>query len=211
MQKILRKIQFLRNQKLHLSITYQLQFPLNFGFGFGLIPSTSVGYRLEYNDPIAKSLSQFSGTGGINQAFFSVGFNMTRFLSLGATVNYNFGNITNLIYDYTDGIDFGTYLQNSSDYSGLNYTIASNLNFLIFKDYILKFHLSVTPKNTISSNNKRVFYTQSVSNQVISDFRDVDLKKNGLDKINLSTFGKSEFELVLEKRTSGQLELNILN
>ena len=28
--KILRKIQFLRNQKLHLSITYQLQFPLNF-------------------------------------------------------------------------------------------------------------------------------------------------------------------------------------
>ena len=65
---------------------------------------------------------------------------------MGATVNYNFGNITNLIYDYTDGIDFGTYLQNSSDYSGLNYTIASNLNFLIFKDYILKFHLSVTPK-----------------------------------------------------------------
>ena len=171
-----------------------------FGFGFGLIPSTSVGYRLEYNDPIAKSLSQFSGTGGINQAFFSVGFNMTRFLSLGATVNYNFGNITNLIYDYTDGIDFGTYLQNSSDYSGLNYTIASNLNFLIFKDYILKFHLSVTPKNTISSNNKRVFYTQSVSNQVISDFRDVDLKKNGLDKINLSTFGKSEFGIGLGKK-----------
>ncbi len=171
-----------------------------FGFGFGLIPSTSVGYRLQYSDPIAKNLSQFSGTGGINQAFLSAGFNMIRFLSFGVTLNYNFGNITNLIYDYTDGIDFGTYLQNSSDYSGLNYTIASNLDFSISKDYTLKFHLSITPKNSISSNNKRVFYTQSVSNQVIADFKDVDLSKNGLDKINISTFGKSEFGIGVGKK-----------
>mgnify|MGYP001170615524 CR=1 FL=1 len=171
-----------------------------FGFGFGLIPSTSVGYRLEYSDPIAKSLSQFSGTGGINQAFFSAGFNLTRFLSFGAILNYNFGNVTNLIYDYTDGIDYGTYLQNSSDYSGFNYTIASNLDFSILKDYIIKFHLSLTPKNSISSNNKRVFYTQSVSNQVIADFRNVDLKKNGLEKINLSTFGKYDFGVGIGKK-----------
>ena len=39
-----------------------------------------------------------------------------------------------------------------------------------------------------------------MSNQVISDFKNVDLKKNGLDKINISTFGKSEFGIGLGKK-----------
>ena len=48
-----------------------------FGFGFGIIPFTSVGYKLSYLKSENESdeiLDIFKGQGGINKVFFSLGF-----------------------------------------------------------------------------------------------------------------------------------------
>ena len=43
-----------------------------FGFGFGIIPYSSVGYKLESKEDIQNPvLRRFNGSGGINKAFFS--------------------------------------------------------------------------------------------------------------------------------------------
>ena len=69
-----------------------------FGFGFGIIPYTSVGYKLSYleseNDD-DDTLNVFQGEGGINKVFFSVGVNALKYFSFGVTFNYNFGKIIN--------------------------------------------------------------------------------------------------------------------
>ena len=41
-----------------------------FGFGFGIIPFSSVGYELNSIDTDGREL-QFTGTGGLNKVFFS--------------------------------------------------------------------------------------------------------------------------------------------
>ena len=74
-----------------------------FGFGFGLLPKTAVGYRLSVSDEIdgVNSNSNYEGNGGINQVFFSLGFSPLKNLGIGASVHYNFGSIFRVTPDKT--------------------------------------------------------------------------------------------------------------
>ena len=56
----------------------------HFGFGFGLLPKTAVGYRLSVSDEndAVSSNSNYEGSGGINQVFFSFGFSPVKNLGL---------------------------------------------------------------------------------------------------------------------------------
>ena len=47
-----------------------------FGFGFGIIPYSSVGYRIESinnNDQGVSIINNYQGSGGLNKAFLSIG------------------------------------------------------------------------------------------------------------------------------------------
>ena len=70
-----------------------------FGFGFGVLPYSSTGFNLQsdesYNTNNSVNTRLFAANGGINRVFFSVGFPLTKFLSLGLTTNYNFGKSKN--------------------------------------------------------------------------------------------------------------------
>ena len=63
-----------------------------FGFGFGLIPKTAVGYRLSVDDQVdgVNTNSNYEGSGGINQVFFSLGFSPVKNAGIGLAVHYNF-------------------------------------------------------------------------------------------------------------------------
>ena len=65
----------------------------------GLMPYTNVNYKLNYTDNIAGSSNLVevveTGTGGINQVFWSNGVALNDDFSLGLTVNYLFGSINN--------------------------------------------------------------------------------------------------------------------
>ena len=64
-----------------------------FGFGFGLLPYTSVGYKLDDIDGDGIIQNRFSGEGGVNRVFAGFGYQVTPKLGIGVDINYNFGNI----------------------------------------------------------------------------------------------------------------------
>jgi hypothetical protein len=92
-----------------------------FGFGFGLLPKTAVGYRLSVSNEIdgVNSNSNYEGNGGINQVFFSLGFSPVKNLGIGASVHYNFGSIFRVHTRQDDGIDLLSQLNNESEFRGV--------------------------------------------------------------------------------------------
>ncbi|RZJ36431.1 MAG: hypothetical protein EOO51_01470 [Flavobacterium sp.] len=95
-------------------------FPIGkFGAGFGLMPFTSVGYKIKTaataEDPISR---KYTGTGGINKVFFGAGYEISKHLHIGAEFDYYFGNIeTDAVYSITD-VQLGTRESNESAING---------------------------------------------------------------------------------------------
>ncbi|HEY5692380.1 MAG TPA: hypothetical protein VIS49_13055 [Cyclobacteriaceae bacterium] len=79
------------------------------GTGFGLMPYTSVNYRLNYVGPIENSTRTVDvverGSGGINQLYWSNGVRLHPNLSVGIKATYYFGAVIN---------EFATALSESS-------------------------------------------------------------------------------------------------
>ena len=173
-----------------------------FGFGFGLVPYSSVGYRLEGRNDLLdiNSTNQFEGSGGINRAFFSFGFRLTKYFSIGTTFNYGFGEITNRTTKLIDDIELVTILQNKSSISGLSYQFSSNFKLPITKE--IDFHLmySLSPESNVKSKNSRVYLTDSQSNiNIGSDYEEVDLSADGLTTTNINLSKMSSIGLGLSK------------
>jgi hypothetical protein len=102
----------------------------------GIIPYSSVGYHINSREdieglsiPVSKI---YSGSGGINQAYFGNALLVGRNLSLGVNMSYLFGNITQSEEveenDYFDGyiVNNRYYMNNFHMDYGLQYTFAVN-------------------------------------------------------------------------------------
>ena len=75
-----------------------------FGFGFGLIPFSSVGYKLQSRNTDDQIQYRYRGEGGVNEVFFGVGYQLHDNLKIGVDAHYNFGSIsnTNIAFGYND-------------------------------------------------------------------------------------------------------------
>jgi long-subunit fatty acid transport protein len=125
------------------------------GFGFGLIPYSSVGYKVE---SIAADESQNSkrltGTGGLNKVFVGAGYKITPSLSLGADLHYNFGKIETTSLEFLSTIPVGTSEMNTAILSGFNFNaglmyqtkISAKMNLYSSFNYSLE--STLTSKNT---------------------------------------------------------------
>ena len=163
-----------------------------FSFSFGVIPYSSVGYRLQANDLSNQDeivVSRYEGRGGTNKSFLTVGFKLLKFLSLGGTVNYNFGKISTQISNQNENIDYGTFLSSESSLSGLDYEIGSHMKLNLSKIFLESF-FTFKPTNIINSRNKRVYFTRSLQSQNIGDAKELDLASSELDIVKLK-IGKS--------------------
>ncbi len=161
-----------------------------FGFGFGILPYSSVGYRIETLDSATEGqnvLNRYEGEGGINQAFLSVGLPLTSFLSIGVSAQYNFGNLFYRTGQFIEGVDTGTLLTNQSSISGLNYQYSAQVNIPIKRKYLLQGMYVYQPEAFLNSQNDRIFYTQSLSNDTVVDFEEIDLNTQGLRETELET------------------------
>ena len=173
-----------------------------FTFGFGILPATSVGYRLqsiEEDDDINNVINKNEGYGGLNQTFFTVGFKLFRFLNLGVSVNYNFGKITNESSRQEENIDYGTFFTKSSSLVGFNYRFSTQLTLPIKDKLNLNVMFNYVPDNTLTSSNESVFFTQSISTQNLGDFENVDLAQDGLLETKISMGNQYSFGLGLTK------------
>lgn len=151
-----------------------------FGFGIGLMPYTSVGYKLESYDGDDLT-NRYRGEGGLNKAFLSLGYQLTKDLSIGVDANYDFGNIKNssiaIIYD-TDGnvVQYQSREENRSDLSGFNYNFGLSYKKMISPKLELITGITYAPKFNLSSINQREF-----SSITINDFTGTETTINTID------------------------------
>lgn len=124
-----------------------------FAFGLGLIPYTSVGYRiLEVNNETA---NRFRGRGGMNKVYLTTGFSVTRDLSLGIDLQYNFGNIQHNFLTFQEGVQFGTRQIDRTDLKGFNLNFGVDYQTKITNT--LKLHAAATyaPEMAITAEQMR--------------------------------------------------------
>ena len=154
-----------------------------FGFGFGLLPKTAVGYRLSVSDEIngLSSNSNYEGNGGINQVFFSLGFSPIKNLGIGTSFNYNFGSIYRVHTRQDEGIDLLSQLKSESEFRGLEWNVSSYFKIDLSNRLQLQLHYVYQPKANLDSYNYRSISTfTSLGEQ--RDNQEVNLSLEGLDK-----------------------------
>lgn len=158
------------------------------GIGFGITPYSSVGYSIvseSINDDNATVLSAFDGSGGLNRAYFSVGYQALKDLSVGATINFNFGTLENNRLQTVENVIFGTRNERTSIVNGVDFNYALNYTPSINDKYRLYSSVRVnTQANLTSRNTQRIGSISTVTGQEI-EFIDVDLTAIGLANTEL--------------------------
>lgn len=126
------------------------------GVGFGLIPYSSVGYKIEsLSEDLDANNRRYSGSGGLNKAFLGVGYKITPKFSVGADMHYNFGKIETNSLEFITGIPVGTSEMNTSILSGVNFNIGAMYQTKINEKLSLYSGLNYTIENTLKSENTR--------------------------------------------------------
>lgn len=148
-----------------------LAFPFKkIGFAFGLMPYTTVGYRIQNtqidSDTGLAFRKKYDGSGGLNRTFAGLSYKVTSKLSIGAEFNYYFGNIQTqsivdvVDYDPTDDID-GATLQyrnkevNSSDYNAIAFNVGAYYQTLVNKKYTWTASATFTPETKLKGQTTR--------------------------------------------------------
>ena len=173
-----------------------------FTFGFGILPATSVGYRLQSvieGDDINNVVNRNEGFGGLNQTFLSLGFKVFEFLNFGVSANYNFGKITNESSRQEQNIDFGTFFTKTSSLAGFNYRFATQLKIPLTSKARLDAMAYYVPNNSLTATNESVYFTRSVTTQDLGDFENVDLAAINLDETTISLGNQYSFGLGITK------------
>ena len=153
-----------------------------FGVGFGLIPYSSVGYKIRSLSTGTENNQSFNGTGGLNKAFLGVGYKITSDLSLGADVNYNFGKIETNNFEYITDIAIGTRELNEVDLSGVNFNIGMMYQTKIYKKVSLFSSLNYSLESTLKSKNTRniatALYNSNFDLAIVDILEDVKTEEN---------------------------------
>ena len=163
-----------------------------FGFGFGLVPYTSVGYNLASVDEAGGFATRYTGTGGINRVFLGAGYEISENFSAGLSVNYNFGNILNKNIYIREGLQFGSREMNESSLGGFNFEFALNYKAMLSEDLQLMASAQYVPESQISSDNERELSTitfASTGAEIVIDAQNFPLKDSELTLPSQKTFG----------------------
>lgn len=165
-------------------------FPLakNVGMGFGLMPLSSVGYSLRDERTTtggASVTNVFSGDGGLNRIYASVGFELIKNLSLGVTASYNFGTLEYRRIQSVEDVQFGTLEDRESRINGYDFKYALNYTPTIKDKYTLYTSVLVsTQGNLVSKNSAKLGSFSLVTGEEI-EVLDVDLDADNLRNTEL--------------------------
>lgn len=131
-----------------------------FGFGFGLIPYSSVGYKVRnLTSELDVAGRQYTGKGGLNKVFLGGGYQITKNFSFGVDMNYNFGNVETRNLFSMPNIVLGTRELNTSDLSGFNVNLGLIYTQKINKKYDFLASVTYTPESNLKSENERKIAT----------------------------------------------------
>jgi hypothetical protein len=188
------------------SIDYlAISIPLGkFGAGFGLLPFSSVGYKLQSsgNDDVIDY--RYRGEGGLNKVFLGVGYQLSDDFRIGVDASFNFGSITNtnIAFGYNDKGEILQYQSrevNRSDLSGLTYNFGGIYTKLIKPNLELTASATYTLKSELNSKNQREFSTilidPTTQQEFVVNSAEVNLSDSNLDTTELTLPSKMAFGL----------------
>lgn len=126
------------------------------GIGFGLIPYSSVGYKIQsITEDVSKNNTRLEGSGGLNKVFFGAGYKLTKNFSFGADAQYNFGKIQTESLEYITGVPVGTSETNVTYINGLNFNVGAMYQAKITPKLNLYSSLNYTFQGALTSENTR--------------------------------------------------------
>lgn len=143
-----------------------------FGGAFGLIPYSSVGYRIANENPDPAQISKrFNGWGGLNRVFMGFGYNVVKNLNVGVNAYYNFGKVQSNSLEYIPEISTGSRELNVTNLSGVNFNIGMMYKTKFNEKLSLFSSLYYTPGSTLKAENTRsiatVAYNSNFDLQII--------------------------------------------
>ncbi|HWS60682.1 MAG TPA: hypothetical protein VN182_07110 [Flavobacterium sp.] len=153
-----------------------------FGAGFGLIPYSSTGYKIEniYEDGSQNS-KRVNGWGGMNRVFVGAGYRILPNLSFGATAYYNFGKIQTNSVEFIPYVPIGSQELNENQLSGVNFNLGLMYQYKMKNKLSIFSSLYYTPKSTLTSENERTIGTVTIA----SDF--VYLNVDSYEPVTINT------------------------
>lgn len=133
------------------------------GIGFGLIPYSSVGYKIgrtayvtnNNNDTIRSIISRYNGIGGVNKVFLGFGYRLTKNINIGGDLQYNFGTIETNSLQYQTDLQYGSRENNVSDLRGVNFDLGITYQTKVNSKYSFFSSLAYTPEAELTSGNTR--------------------------------------------------------
>ncbi|HEY1195429.1 hypothetical protein [Flavobacterium sp.] len=149
-----------------------------FGASFGLIPVSSVGYKIRNDNSATEGAtsSQLDGKGGVNKVYFGLGYKITKNWNIGVDAQYNFGKITTTSVEGITGVDNGTAEVNTSEISGMGFSIGTMYQKKVYKKMSLFSSLSYSFASNLSSDNTRVISVQGDPDPYAYPANSTDLK-----------------------------------
>ncbi|MHC0439937.1 hypothetical protein [Flavobacterium sp. 3-210] len=148
------------------------------GASFGLVPLTSVGYKIlnDNTDTPGATNNQFEGKGGVNKVYFGLGYKIKPNWNIGADVQYNFGSITTTSIEAITGVQNSTKETNKSELSGVNFNIGTMYQTKIDKKMTLFTSLNYTFASTLNAHNARTIAVDGDPDPITADPFDAKLK-----------------------------------
>ncbi len=167
------------------------------GIGFGIAPFSSVGYNLvgeSTNTNGSTVINQFTGSGGLNRAFLSIGWEFAKDFSVGVTGNFNFGRLENRRIQSVEGVQFGTVDDRTSKVNGVDFNYALSYTPTIKDKYTLFTSLRINTQANLTSENTQVIGSFSLDDNTNRETVEVDLDAQRLKNTDLkipttTTFG----------------------
>lgn len=162
-------------------------FPIadGWGVGFGIMPYSSVGYHLlseTLNSSKDTVLNEYSGQGGINKVYLSLGHRLAKDLFIGASVYMNFGNLSNQRIQSVGEVQFGTLDRRKSKVNGFDFNYGATYSPKVSDKHTLFSSLTIhTQANLVSENEQRIGSFSRSSGEEI-EVIDVNLAASGLDR-----------------------------
>lgn len=157
------------------------------GMGFGIKPYSSVGYNLVDERTVSGNslVNVYSGEGGLTRVFYSVGYEIFKDVSIGATVNFNFGTLDSERLQQVEDVQFGTFDRRSSRVNGFDFNYALNYSPIIKGRNRLHTSIRVNTQGNLVSKNDRQLGSFSVSTGVNIEEVEVDLVSQNLKNTEL--------------------------
>lgn len=162
-------------------------------FSLGLMPYSSVGYRLLDRNYVTNENSVSIGKGGLNRLFLGAGYQVTPKLSVGAQFAYNFGEITQSLTYSLGSNQFSTRELNTIQLNGINFNTGVTYTTKIANKLEFVTSATFSPQMNLNANNSRniakTIYNAQGTEIVYGNTLEVDIPDTKMKTASKATFG----------------------